>query len=400
MTQNKRSTETLIAALTKRGLLTDTRVEAAFAAVPRDVFLPNIPLESAFADVTVPVRLNARGEATCTATMPSMLAFMLQELDLQPGHNLLEVGTGTGYTVALMRHLLGKKGVITSLEIERDIAEHAKDALTRANINDYHIVVVDGAEGYAPRAQYDRMMVTAGIWDVPLPWIRQLKPDGRIVAPVWLDGLQVAACFTLQEDGTLYSDRMTPSTFVYIRGQAAGPQVRKRIGSTGLILIADDIGNVDPIALATLLSSDHEAVQLSKALNKWDYWYGFLPYLMLDETDNDLFALYSVLEDGRAYGIEGEGFVISTPASACFVPYYGVGFAHSFAGSDAFLAVESKLADWEAAGRPGLDCLRLRFVPKAQGKPVLADADGNPLKNAKIYERRDHYLAVWMEDCP
>jgi len=251
---------------------------------------------------------------------------------------------------------------------------------------------VDGAEGYAPRAQYDRIMATAGIWDVPLPWVRQLKPDGRIVAPVWIDGLQVAAAFTLDDDGSLYADTMTPSAFVYIRGAAAGPQVSKRIGSTSLRLIADDIAGIDPIALATLLSSDYEAVQLSKPLNKWDYWYGFLPYVMLNETDEAVFALYHLLQGGQAYGLEGEGFVVLTPASACFVPYYGVGFAHNYASADAYFAVENRLKAWEAAGRPGLDCLRLRFVPKTHGKPEVSDG--------KVYERRDHYLAVWMEDCP
>jgi len=390
MDQNPISTNTLIDVLDERGLLTEPRVRAAFAAVPRNQFLPNVPLEDVFADKTIPVRLDDQGNATCSATMPSMLAFMLQELDLQPGHNLLEIGTGTGYTVALMRHLLGKTGRITSLEIERDIAEHAEDNLRRANVTGYNIVVVDGAEGYAPRAQYDRIMVTAGIWDMPTPWIRQLKPDGRIVAPVWIDGLQVAAAFTLDEDGTLYSDTMTPSTFVYIRGVAAGPQVSKRIGSTSLRLIADDITQVDPIALATLLSADHEAVQLSKPLNKWDYWYGFLPYLMLNEPRQNIFALYHLLQGGKAYGLEGEGFVLLTPASACFVPYYGLGFAHNFAGSDAYLAVEDYLKRWQDAGRPGLDRLRLRLVPKTQERPTVT--------NGKVYDRRDHYLAVWMEE--
>jgi len=390
MDQNPISTNTLIDVLDERGLLTEPRVRAAFAAVPRNQFLPNVPLEDVFADKTIPVRLDDQGNATCSATMPSMLAFMLQELDLQPGHNLLEIGTGTGYTVALMHHLLGKTGRITSLEIERDIAEHAEDNLRRANVTGYNIVVVDGAEGYAPRAQYDRIMVTAGIWDMPTPWIRQLKPDGRIVAPVWIDGLQVAAAFTLDEDGTLYSDTMTPSTFVYIRGVAAGPQVSKRIGSTSLRLIADDITQVDPIALATLLSADHEAVQLSKPLNKWDYWYGFLPYLMLNEPRQNIFALYHLLQGGKAYGLEGEGFVLLTPASACFVPYYGLGFAHNFAGSDAYLAVEDYLKRWQDAGRPGLDRLRLRLVPKTQERPTVT--------NGKVYDRRDHYLAVWMEE--
>lgn len=381
--------DSLVELLRERGLLHNPKIAAAFEQVQRHRFLPDVALEKVYTDTSVTVRVDATGESVCSATQPSMLAFMLNQLELQPGHNVLEIGTGTGYTVALMRHILGDSGTITTLEIDPDISQLAEENLTQAGVHQYNLVTVDGAEGYAPRAAYDRIIATAGIWDIPKAWLRQLKPDGRIVAPVWLDGLQVSGVFKLQADGTVTGDHVMPSAFVYIRGMAAGPKVRKRVGSTAMTLIADDVAQVDSVALATLVSSDHEAVQLSRPLDTAGYWYGFLPYLMLREPEDDVFALYYILEGRTAYGIEGEGFVFLTPASACFVPYYGLGFAHSFAGADAFLAVEDYLKEWDAAGQPGINTLRLRFTPKTRSRPQI--------KTGKLYERRNHYLHVWME---
>jgi protein-L-isoaspartate(D-aspartate) O-methyltransferase len=380
--------DSLVELLRERGLLYNPKIAAAFEHVQRHRFLPDVALEQVYTDTSVTVRVDATGESICSATQPSMLAFMLNQLDLQPGHNVLEIGTGTGYTVALMRNILGDSGTITTLEIDPDISQLAEENLTQAGVHQYNLVTVDGAEGYAPRAAYDRIIATAGIWDIPKAWLRQLKPDGRIVAPVWLDGLQVSGAFKLQADGTVICDHVMPSAFVYIRGMAAGPKVRNRVGSTAMTLIADDVAHVDSVALATLLSSDHEAAQLSRPLDTAGYWYGFLPYLMLREPEDDVFALYYILEGRTAYGIEGEGFVFLTPASACFVPYYGLGFAHSFAGADAFLAVEDYLKEWDAAGQPGINTLRLRFSPKTRSRPQI--------KTGKLYERRNHYLHVWM----
>jgi hypothetical protein len=248
---------------------------------------------------------------------------------------------------------------------------------------------MDGAEGYAPRAAYDRIVASVGIWDMPLPWIRQLKPHGRIVAPIWLDGLQVGAAFTVELDGTLYAEEMTPTTYIYIRGAAAGPSVQKSVGSTALRLISDDLSKLDTASLNMLLSSDDEKCYLSMPLDTEDYWYGFLPYVMLNESQNDIFAVYTISDGQQAYGMDGEGFALFTPASATFVPYYGAGFTHCFAGSDAFMELETLLAEWHRAGKPTIKNLRLRLIPKSHGKPEI--------ERGKLYERTNHYLHAWMD---
>lgn len=383
-------TQSLIHSLHERGKLTNPAMKAAFTAVPRHLFLPRTQMERVYTDESIPICQDAQGEIICSATMPSMIIRVLDQLDLHPGHNVLEIGAGTGYTAALLRELVGNAGKITTIEIEREIADMARDNLLRASVGDVNVVHADGVAGYAPRAAYDRILSSVGVWDISPAWIRQLKPDGRLVVPMWLDGLQVTAAFRLEADGTLYGEDASPSAFVYMRGAGAGPTVRKRIGPKALILIADEVDRIDSVALHLLLSDDEEDSRLTVSLNTCDYWYGFLPYMMLHEAPDDVFALYDVIAGQQAYGIKGEGFMLFMPGSACFVPYYGLGLVQNFGGADAFLAVESYLESWQAAGRPGIDRLRMRLIPHEQGEPSIS--------SGKIYNRRDHYLHVWFEN--
>jgi len=386
----KPTTQTLVDHLRAAGHLTDPRVDAAFNNVPRHLFLPGAPLDAVYSDQSVPVRMDERGEAIVASTMPSMVARSLTQLQLHEGHNVLQIGTGTGFTAALISYIVGDDGNVTTLEIDRDVASVAEANLSRAGHSVVNVTHVDGAEGYAPRAAYDRIIANVGMWDVPLSWIRQLKPDGLMVIPMWLDGLQVSATFRVQPDGSLLARGVMPSAFVYIRGSAAMPKVRKQVGSTALTLISDDLHRVDVASLHMLLSQDHDmSNRLSQPLNTADYWYGFLPYMSLNEPEKDVFALYTIDFERTAYGMDGEGFALLTPASACFVPYYGAGTTHTFAGADAFLDVEQFLNDWQAAGRPGVDKLNLHLIPMRHGVPV--DIPG------KIYPRRNHFLHVWFD---
>ncbi|GAB4313981.1 MAG: hypothetical protein Kow00117_06390 [Phototrophicales bacterium] len=381
--------QALVDLLREHGDLNDPRVNAAFSAVPREKFLPGFPLDQVYTDQPVTVRADMRGETLCCANMPSMIAHMLSLAQLHEGQNVLHIGTGTGYTAALIQHIIGDDGHITTLEIDRDIANTTADNLVRAGYGAVHVVHKDGAEGYAPRAAYDRIIASVGIWDMPLPWITQLKPNGRIIAPIWIDGLQVCAVFTIQPDGTLYAQEMMPSAYIYIRGLAAGPTMQKMVGSTALKLIGDDLSRVDTAALYMLLSSDQEQCYLSVPLDTASYWYGFLPYVMLNEPENDVFAIYTITQGQKAYGMEGEGFALFTPASAAFVPYYGLGATHCFAGADAFLELETLLASWQQVGKPSIRQLRLRLIPKSQDKPHIT--------RGKLYERHNHYLHAWIE---
>ena len=382
--------QALIERLRTMGELYDPRVEKAFMSVPRHLFLPNISEDRAYTDESIVVKKNAQGEVLCSSILPSMMARMLNHIDIQEGQNILEIGSGTGYSAALMRKVVGSSGTITSIEIDPSNANAAQDNLLRAKISGVNIVNADGAQGYAPRAMYDRIVSTVGVWDIPSTWFGQLKPKGKLIVPIWLDGLQVVATFTANADGTFYSDHNSAGVFIYMTGAEKLPAIQKRVGSTALSLLSDQTSKIDTAALHLLLSHDQEHCHLSTSLSTHEYWYGFIPYAMINEPSDSIFVLYEVLEGQKAYGIEDKGFGVFTPGSAVFVPYDGMGYAHCFAGSDAFISLESSLDNWNDAGRPGMKALRLRIIPKQNNiKPSIT--------HGKLYERRHNYLHVWQE---
>lgn len=379
----------LLDKLRKAGRFTHPRIESAFQQVPRHLFLPGVPIEKAYADEAVPIKTDPSGLVISSSSQPTMMAIMFDQLGLQPGDNVLEIGTATGYNAALMREMVGEDGRITSIELDHDLAEQARKNLQTALVSGVQVVQADGILGYAPRAAYDAIVVTAGIWDIPLTWKRQLKQEGRIVAPIWLNGVQVSARFDLQPDGTFLSTDNRPCAFVYLRGEAAGPDMRRRVGSTSLYLISDGTSKLDTVALHTLLSEDHEYCLLDNHIQEADFWYGFQLYVMLHEPKDMVFALFAVIEGQQAYGMEGRGLALLAPSSAVFLPYNTRGQAHCFAGADALFEMQTLLDTWMSLGRPETQQLRVRLIPKNQGKPKI--------ERGKIYPRRDHYLHVWMD---
>jgi protein-L-isoaspartate(D-aspartate) O-methyltransferase len=383
--------EKMVDSLRARQGLLDRTVEAAFRAVPRHVFLPEEKLETVYTDEAIAIKRDADGTVLSSSSQPTMMAIMLRQLRLQRGDNVLEIGTGTGYNAAVMQHIVGETGYVTSIELDNQLADQARRNLQRMNIgNNVNVVAADGAQGYAPRASYDRIMATAATWDIPPAWIKQLKPDGLLVAPMWIEGMQVSAAFALQDDGTLYSPRNLPCAFISMRGVAAGPTAARRVGRSTLMLSAHNVQNIDSAALHLLLSDGAEMNRLSPSLDSNDFWNGFVIYLALNVPAGYQFSLYTVSENQNAYGLEGSGFALTRRGTACFVPYNGEGIAYAFGGADAFMHLQKRLDDWEAAGRPGSEALRLHVLPKDH--PLSASVG-----SAVVYERQYHNLLVWLE---
>ncbi len=378
----------LVNSLKHKGELDDPRVEAAFMAVPRHAFLPDVTLEQAYADEAVPVKREPDGTVVSSASQPSMMAMMLRQLQLRPGDNVLEIGTGTGYNAAIMQHIVGESGTVTTVEYDPEVAEAARSNLQRIAAGSIRVVTGDGAAGYAPRAAYDRIIATVGLWDIPAAWERQLKPNGIIVAPLWLDAIQVSAAFHPLPDGALYSKNNLPCGFVRLRGAYAGPLVTRRVG-TGLLLTTSAAALLDSAALHLLFSEDAEPGVFDIRLSAGQYWQGFLPYLVLNIPPGYAFAAYQLVTSQPAYGIPGPGFALIGPGCACFVTYEGHGEAFVFAGPDAFLALQDALQTWDALGRPGARELRLRLTLLTKSPPEAT--------TGTVYVRKDHYLHAWQD---
>ncbi|WP_406290556.1 methyltransferase domain-containing protein [Embleya sp. NBC_00896] len=123
------------------------------------------------------------GIPSSSLSAPAVVATMLDSLDVQPGHLVLELGTGTAWNAALIAHRVGTSGQVTSVEASTRLADTAARAVERAGVH-VDIAVGDGNLGRPGTGPYDRVIATYAVDHVPWPWIEQTTPGGDLVFPL------------------------------------------------------------------------------------------------------------------------------------------------------------------------------------------------------------------------
>jgi protein-L-isoaspartate(D-aspartate) O-methyltransferase len=243
----------LVDRLRRHRLVCTTPVEAAMRAVPRHLFVPDAPIERAYSPETIVTHRDAEGVPTSSSSAPGVVASMLEQLDVQPGHRVLEIGAGTGYNAALLAHLAGPTGEVTTVDIDMDVARGASEKLAAAGYRGVSVFCGDGEFGYADHAPYDRIVVTAGAWDLPPAWADQLALDGRLVVPLRIRGLTRSIAFE-REDGYWRSRSIEECGFIPMRGAGGVAERNISLGSQGdLVLRIDDGQPADAQALGRAL---------------------------------------------------------------------------------------------------------------------------------------------------
>ena len=119
------------------------------------------------------------GVPTCSSSMPTIMAIMLEVLDARPGHDVLEIGAGTGYNAALLCHALGDDHV-TTVDVDPGVLGRARDHLAAAGFRPA-CVAGDGERGHPDRAPYDRVICTCAVSRIPTAWLTQTKPGALVV---------------------------------------------------------------------------------------------------------------------------------------------------------------------------------------------------------------------------
>ncbi|MES5821024.1 methyltransferase domain-containing protein [Streptomyces sp. RG80] len=209
----------------------------AFEAVPRHLFVPyyyvgivggyerrwgESPdprarerwLRGAYADAPLATRLRD-GELVSSSSQPSLMAMMLTALEVQDGDRVLEIGAGTGYNAALLAHRLGDDGLVTTVDLEPEITEAARQHLAAAGRRPA-VVTGDGARGVPERAPFDRIIATCTLTSIPQAWLAQCTPGARILAPL-ATGL---IALTVRDAGYAEGRFLhTPAYFVPLRGE-------------------------------------------------------------------------------------------------------------------------------------------------------------------------------------
>lgn len=198
----------LVWALRDQGIR-DQRVIGAFAAVPREGFVPAEAVDRAYLDEPVPI---AHGQVT---TQPSLIARMVEALRLTGGERVLEVGTGLGFQTAILARLAGE---VVSVERFADLAERARANLESAGIGGVTVVVGDGTLGVPEHAPYQAIVVAAASLEVPAPLVEQLVEGGRLVHPVGPGGREVVTAFRKHAGRLVAEARLVGAYFVPLVG--------------------------------------------------------------------------------------------------------------------------------------------------------------------------------------
>ncbi|MFB7507955.1 ATP-grasp peptide maturase system methyltransferase [Streptomyces broussonetiae] len=270
---------------------------------------------------------------TSSRTLPSLVVRMLEELRVQDGHRVLEIGSG--YSTGLLCHRLGDDRV-TSVEVDADVAAAARVALGTC---DYYprVIVGDGLAGCPDGAPYDRLIATCGVVDLPYMWVEQTRPGGTILATLsgWLYASELAR-LTVGEDGTA-------------RGRFVGGQVSFMLARPQL-----------PPPLGTLpdLNAGHEhpATLAPDVLNDWNTrfvaqlaapraqrvtltWDGRETHVLLD-VDQESWA--ALAQDGDTWTVRQGG------------------------PERLWDAVEEKVTRWRTDGSPPLEEFEVIVTPEGQ----------------------------------
>ncbi|MGW7292523.1 methyltransferase domain-containing protein [Streptomyces xiamenensis] len=159
---------------------------------------------------------------TCSSSAPSLVFSFLLLLNPRRGDTILEIGTGTGWTAALLADIVGDDGVVT-IEVDPALAAAARSNLTAVDRSP-RLVVGDGSLGSPSDAPFDGVHVTCGVHEIPYAWIEQTRPGGRIILP-WMPISQVAA-LTVQDDGTASGRFHGECGFMLLRSQRDMPSDR------------------------------------------------------------------------------------------------------------------------------------------------------------------------------
>ncbi|GAA3202741.1 methyltransferase, FxLD system [Nonomuraea helvata] len=342
------------------------RVAAALLAVPRHLFLPGVAPEDAYRDEPIVTKRDDAGLPISSSSQPAIMATMLDQLGVEPGQRVLEIGTGTGYNAALLAHLVGPHGHVVSVDIDADVVAQARLNLAAAGMSQVEAVCADGAQGHAASAPYDRLIATVGVWDLAPAWLEQLGAGGRLVAPLDLRGVQASVAF--ERSGDHWAGRsVAPCGFMRMRGPFTGPEevvVLRR--DPGLMLALPERREIGDVPAALDAAPAEIAVPEVGAAHVP----GFSLWLALHEPR--WCALSGKL--GRGYGmsvglVEGDGIALlaaegSHVARGRAATGDGVvAQGHGPGGAELAAELAGHVQAWAEAGRPDMGDLRVAAYP-------------------------------------
>jgi protein-L-isoaspartate(D-aspartate) O-methyltransferase len=379
----------LVAGLSATGRVLSPPVRAAFEVVPRHVFVPEMGQSDAYRDEAFVLKCGPDGIPLSSSSQPAMMAIMLEQLGLRPGQRVLEIGTGSGYNAAVMSVIAGPAGLVVTVDIDADLVARARSSLDEAGFGAVEVRRGDGGYGDPSGAPFDRIIVTAGAWDIAPAWLDQLGPGGRLVLPLSLRGIELSVA--LERSGPEWlSTSACRCGFVRMLGDFARPQRAFRLAGAdpALIQVADG-SPVDERALALALAGP--AVDVPAGLQVTDQGeLGDLDlWLTLTEPGLDRLIVLSAATVSRAQllplgGLASDASDPSRVGIAAVLPGEPGPDQGGEAGTQVTVrgygpggeALAARLAGraqaWVLAGRPGAAKVQLRVRPGGEPRQPSA----------------------------
>lgn len=378
----------LVDNLLSAGSIQTPRVEEAFRRVPRHLFLPGVTLDQVYSDVSIPIK-HLEDQVVSSSSQPAIMAIMLEQLQVEPGHRVLEIGSGTGYNAALIAHLVGDTGRVVTVDIDEDLVAAAREHLSHAGFGQVRIFCDDGVFGFPAEAPYDRIILTVGARDIAPAWREQLKPRGRLLLPLSISGGGQLSVALEHGDGHLASVSVKPCGFMMLRGEFAAPDRAVQLGpEPGLEIYVEDRDLVDGEAIYSLLTNLAQDFPTDVRVTQREIYSGLVLWLSLHCAG---FCSLVATGDWAERGIVPDLFKMSSGGGACGTNGLHSGgslcvlmppvdqtspadesvdstpfelFVRRF-GPDNTLVQQliNQVIAWDNSGRPNFECLRLRAYP-------------------------------------
>ncbi len=390
----------LVEHLKGEGSIRTASVENAFCAVPRHIFVPQASLEDAYADRVVRIK-ESEGTLLSSCSQPAIIAEMLEQLAVAQGDRVLEIGTGSGYTAALLASLTGDAGHVTSIDIEPDLVTQAREHLRTAGFAAVKILARDGTIGDPDAAPFDRILLTVSSSDITNAWWQQLAPNGRLVMPLSLKGIQKSIAFA-HEGALLKSETMIDCGFIMLRGSDEGLETIHALSRDPPVFLgADSALPLDTAALAKHLLHERPVetavpmdVYPRELFGSLAIWLGFKePGCCKVETHGRGAMLPTITPRSLDYRFSIGLCANDTVALVHFDKKLRI---FRF-GPDLKLAtrLRDRLLEWNKLGRPGSADLQIVAMRNDErDMRMLAHA------NETIERRHTTFCLIWASEAP
>ena len=355
----------LVQELVRQGAIASPSVRQAFEEVPRHLFVQRVDVATAYSDQPIFIRWE-EGIPTRSSSQPKMMALMMEQLGLQSGNRVLEIGAGTGYNAAILAHVAGENGSVITMDIDQDIVDEAAANLSGAGYGQVKVICGDGFEGFPEGGPYDRISVTVGAYDVSPHWVDQLREGGVIVVPLWFRGFSLSVALE-KRHAELRGLSATPCLFIPLRGAGQPTEGFFPVGDCADEHLQMTIGldQDDPAfgqELGRLFSQDaslHDAGRsLVSQFHTQDLDSGLVMFLTVDPR---VFIVYSHSPDGLFRGF-GYALIDLDSMSAAVIYESNPGQVVVYGNGLAYRQLIDLLDRWDRSGRPPIAGLRVRAL--------------------------------------